>query len=301
MLGGQWLPDTYGGTVSTPTASVVVPIFNGLPFLLDAFRSIEQQSYPNVEIVLVDGGSTDGSLDWIREVASQRAICIDALPRGTPAATTWTRASELATGDFVTLLCQDDVLYPNALRARIAALQARPDALFAASQRDIISASGSVIARGRGGYRGTSGEVSGIDAVRGAYGRAQNIFGEPLAVTFRREALHRHLPWVDTHPFMLDMDMYTRVAKDGSVVFVPESLGAFRVSSHSWSTRLLHDQRDQFARWQASVAADPAFAIPPKLKGRARRNLARQTWLRAAAYRWLRFRGDLAPRTSIHS
>ncbi len=285
--------------MSTPTASVVVPIFNGLPFLPEAFRSITEQTYPNIEIVLVDGGSTDGSLDWVREIAQQRSVTLDFLPPGTAAAVTWTRASELATGEFITLLCQDDVLYPNALRARITALQAHPEALFAASQRDIISASGSVITRGRGGYRGDAGQVAGVDAIRAAYTRAQNIFGEPLAVTFRHEALNRHLPWIDTYPFMLDLDMYTRVAKDGSVVFVPESLGAFRVSSHSWSTRLLHEQRAQFARWQASIAADPAFAVTPRDQKRARRNLRRQSWLRAAAYRWLRFRGDLAPRASI--
>ncbi len=55
--------------MSTPLVSVVVPVFNGMSFLAATIDSIRGQDYPNVELVVVDGGSTDGSLDWVRALA----------------------------------------------------------------------------------------------------------------------------------------------------------------------------------------------------------------------------------------
>ncbi len=131
----------------TPTVSVVIPIFNGLPYLQQTVDSVLAQTYPDVELVLVDGGSTDGSREWV-EAFEHPAVVKDYLPAGTPAADTWTRASELATGDYVKLLCQDDLIHPDAVALQVADLEAYPTAGMAIAQRDMISASGKVLFHG---------------------------------------------------------------------------------------------------------------------------------------------------------
>lgn len=278
--------------MNAPLVSVVVPVFNGLPFLPLTVDSVLGQDYPDVELVLVDGGSSDGSLAWIESVRHPRLV-VDALPPGTPAARTWTRACELATGDYVKLLCQDDLIYPSALRLQAADLAAFPAAGMAIAQRDVISASGRIVSRARGCNGLRAGLVDGVQALAVGARQGSNIFGEPLAVLFRRAAMREALPWDDTYPFLLDMFFYAKVLQRHALVVRRESVGAFRVSTSSWSTRLAGRQRGQFIAWQEHVERDIA-PQPWYRVAQARVNNERTTWLRRAAYAWLRRRGDLS-------
>lgn len=275
----------------TALVSVVVPVFDGLAYLPQTVDSVLAQDHPAVELVLVDGGSTDGSLEWIRSLDHPRLV-VDALAPGTPAARTWTRASELATGEYVKLLCQDDLIHPTTLRVQAADLDANPTAGMAIGQRDVISASGRVISRARGCAGLRAGLVDGVHALEVGARQGANVFGEPLAVLFRRTAMQAALPWDDTHPFLLDMFFYAKVLQHHDLVVRRESVGAFRVSSSSWSTRLAGQQRAQFRAWQEHVERD--IAPQPWYRiAQARANNEKTTWLRRAAYAWLRQRGDL--------
>ena len=122
-----------------------------------------------------------------------------------------------------------------------------------------------------------------------------DVIGEPLAVLFRRDDLLACLPWVDHNPLMLDVMMYAKVAPRGEVVVRKDSVGAFRVSGTSWSTRLARQQAEQTRRWQQG--------FEPQLAGlraadRTRAALGRhlQVGLRRAAYAALRVSGRLRPR-----
>ena len=277
--------------MSSPRVSVVIPVFNGLPYLPETVASVEAQTHPNVELVLVDGGSSDGSREWIERY--ERANLIkEYLPAGTPAAANWTRASELATGDYVKLLCQDDLITPSALSSQCADLDAHPTAGMAIAQRDVISASGKVLTAGRGCAGLPTGLVNGRRSLEVAARKGANIFGEPLAVLFRRNALAQALPWDDAEPFLLDMFFYAKVLSTYDVVVRKEAVGAFRISGSSWSTRLAAKQRQQFRAWQRHVEAivpQPWYRI-----AEARLNNDKTTAIRRMAYAWLRVRGDLS-------
>ncbi len=277
--------------MSEPVVSVVIPVFNGLPYLSDAVASVRAQTLSDVELVLVDGGSTDGSREWIENLEDAR-VRRDFLPPGTPAARTWTRASELGTGTFVKLLCQDDVIYPRALELQVADLQRFPTAGMATAQRDIVAANGLAIARRRGCSGLTNGLVKGRRALETGCRRGTNIFGEPLAVLFRRESLLEALPWEDDQPFLLDMFMYAKVLRKHDLVVRRQSIGAFRVSSASWSTRLASQQRNQFNSWQRHVEQDIA-AQPWYRIAQARTNAEVTALTRRAAYAWLRVRRQM--------
>jgi len=278
--------------MDTPLVSVVMPVFNGLPYLIDSVASVTGQDYPEIELVLVDGGSSDGSRAWVEDVEHPYVVK-DYLPKGTPAAGTWTRASELASGEFVKLLCQDDLIYPGALAKQVADLQAHPSAGMAIVQRDMVSASGRVLFHGRGCAGLPVGLVDGVHSLEVGARQGANIFGEPLAVMFRREAMREALPWDDEHPFLLDMFFYAKVLQRHDLVVRKESLGAFRISTSSWSTRLAAKQREQFRAWQQHVERDIA-PQPWYRVAQARINNEKTTWLRRGAYAWLRRKGDLS-------
>lgn len=275
----------------SPTVSVVIPLFNGLPYVQQALDSVLSQTTPVDEIVIVDGGSTDGSLEWLRGLDIPNLVK-DELPAGTTAAENWTRCTEMATSDFVKLLCQDDFLYPDAIGKQAADLRDNPECDMAIAQRDIVDAKGSVMAHKRGCQGLPAGAVHGLAAIRTSYLKGTNIFGEPVTTLFRREPMQDALPWLDDKPYVLDIYFDTSVLAKSSVFVRHESIGAFRVSSSSWSTQLAKVQKNQFRSWQQHAETlIGSTGLPDRI--RATSTLEIQTQLRRLAYGYLRLRRSL--------
>lgn len=274
---------------NAPSVSVVIPVFNGLSYIIETLESVRRQTFPDLEVVIVDGGSDAPTREFLHSIGDSLSR-VEFLPRGTPVATTWSRSCELAQGEFIKLLCQDDLLYPSAIQSQVGFLRAHEDAGLVFSRRDIIDANGSLVAKSRGGIPGKSRVLEGREALRFGYLAGANIYGEPEAVLFRRSALLRQLPWNASIPYLIDMEMYARVMMSGKVGYLDETVGAFRVSSQSWSTRLTAEQTQQFQQWQKWV--DESLGdVTTVERLRARTNAIRVSWTRTAAYAWLRLRG----------
>ena len=271
-------------------------MFNGLPHLTQLVDSILAQTHEHLDVVFVDGGSSDNSLTFLRSVTDPR-VRVLTNPTATGAGANWDAASESARGEFVKLVCQDDLLYPEAIAKQVADLSRSPTAVMAIAQRDIVDARGSVVYRNRGCAGLRPGVVDGSDAIKVAYLRGTNVFGEPVTVLFRRQSLMNALSWDDSNPFLLDLTLYAKVARTGDVVVRKESIGAFRVSTQSWSTRLVGEQVRQFRTWQESFAASLPAQPGLRDRGRAFMGLHTQALLRRGAYRWLRIKGSLESRS----
>lgn len=276
-----------------PLVSVVVPVFNGMPHLVDLVDSLLAQDYPNVEFIFSEGGGNDSSAEFLRAISDPRVTVLHQ-PTGTGAAENWSRVTKAARGEFTKLICQDDILYREALSHQVLDLSTHPEAVMSIARRDIIDARGNVVFRNRGLAGLNKQVVPGELVIRTCYRQGTNVVGEPLAVLFRTSALHAALPWDDSNPLMLDLTMYARVAPAGAVVTRRESIGAFRVSESSWSTRVARQQLEQTRNWQEQFAlrAD----TPPTHLERVRAGVGRHlnVGLRRAAYAVLRLRGDLS-------
>lgn len=277
--------------MKTASVSVVIPVLNGLPYIKAALDSVLSQTYPVSEIIISDGGSTDGSIEWLQSLDIPN-VQLTEVPSGSTAAENWTHCTASASSDYVKLLCQDDLLHPWAIEEQVEDLNTHPAAPMAIAQRDIVDAKGRTIARARGCQGLPSGEVSGADAIKRSYESGTNIFGEPVAMMFRREAMHEALPWIDDKPYVLDIMFATNVISGSSLVVRRESIGAFRISSSSWSTQLARLQKRQFQTWQ-EYAEELVGPLSPGTRLRGRIALEFQTQLRRAAYVLLRLRGRL--------
>ena len=110
-------PDTPSAS-TLPLASIVIPVYNTRPYLRECIDSALAQAYPNTEVIAVDDGSTDGSLDLLAEYGD--AIRTVASPHGgiSSALNAGIRAMS---GEWFKRLDSDDILYPHAVSALVAA------------------------------------------------------------------------------------------------------------------------------------------------------------------------------------
>ena len=108
-------PRSYAPTrIEYPTISIVVPNYNGSATLADTLQCLVDQDYPGLEIIVVDGGSTDKSVQIIRQYAPHIAWWVSEPDRGQAHAIN--KGFARATGEIVNWLCSDDLLLPGTLR-----------------------------------------------------------------------------------------------------------------------------------------------------------------------------------------
>jgi len=114
--------------------SVVMPVFNGEPFIAEAIESVLAQSRPASELIVVDDGSTDGSAAEVERFGEVKLIRTE--NRG-PAAARNTGVAE-SSGDLITFLDADDLMKPDRLERQAAALEGDPSAGFALGRGDVV-------------------------------------------------------------------------------------------------------------------------------------------------------------------
>lgn len=224
--------------------SIVVPAFRNGPFIERAIDSILAQTHDELEVIVADHSSDDDTWAKLQRYADDPRVRLTTTPTGGGAPANWRRVTELATGDYLKLVCGDDVIRPDSVAKQVAALEEHPNAVMAASQRDIVDVHGEPIMRGRG-LAGMRGAVDGREAIRRTVAAGTNVFGEPACVMFRREALVDAGGWDDRWPYLLDEATYANVLMAGDLVAVPESLAEFRLNSGQWSVALARSQAEQ--------------------------------------------------------
>jgi len=219
---------TGAGSLETPAASVVIICYNHGRFLSEAIESALGQTLPDVEVVVVDDGSTD---DTPQVAARYPVRYIRQENQGMSAArNAGLRSSR---GRFVAFLDADDRLLPNALRAGAACLEANPDCAFASGLHRMI------------GVDGTPLPSRPHAPVRSDHYRAlleENYIGMHAAVLFRREALESI---GGSNPSMRacdDYDVYLRIARTMPVACHEEVVAEYRWhganTSYNWGLML---------------------------------------------------------------
>lgn len=113
-------------TETQPLISVIIPFYNCASTILDSLRAVFAQSWSNWEVILLDDGSGDESLELVRRIKDERVrIFSDGVNRGV----TYRRNEALAhvRGEFMALLDADDLMHPDRLKIQYEYLSGHPD------------------------------------------------------------------------------------------------------------------------------------------------------------------------------
>ena len=229
--------------MTTPTVSVCIPTYNGEQYVDRTIRSVLAQTYKDFELVVRDDGSTDATLDVVQRIDDSR-VRIVAGRENVGAGANFDLAAGEATGTYVKLLCQDDVIYPECLERQVAAITAEPGVVMVSCHRDIVDDHDRVVYRGRG-WRGVSGVLDSGRVQRTIVRAGTNLIGEPSAVLFSRATFEDAGGFDTSYAYMIDLEAWMRLLDHGSLHYQPDSLCTFRVSQTSWSAHLRREQAHQ--------------------------------------------------------
>ena len=274
----------------TPRVSVVIPAYNNARDIRTAIESVLAQNYDDFELVVADHASTDGTAAILNEYRNwPRVRVLSSTPAGGGAPANWNRVTSHARGDFLKLVCGDDLITADALSRQVEAFDSHPDVVMVATRRNLIDARGNQLlsARGLAGLRGC---IAGREAAKASIQAGTNIFGEPACVMLRRDVLDEEGGWDGRFPYLIDQATYCRVMMRGNFVAIPEVMASFRISAGQWSVRLTREQSRQAVAFHEHFAA----AHPGLLSaGELRKGNRRARWMahvRRIAYVWLRQR-----------
>jgi glycosyltransferase involved in cell wall biosynthesis len=207
--------------------SIIMPSFNQARFIERSILSVLNQNYPNLQFIIMDGGSTDGTLNILRNY--EKYLFWRSEPdRGQSDALN--KALRLADGELVGWQNSDDVYFPNAFHRINRLARSRPHAVL---------------------YSGTVANIDGDDRVvrLGKFIRPsvlrllyEGVVMSSQGVFWRRE-VHTRVGMYDPElHHAMDMEFWIRVLAEGGAEFLPQILGGFRAHEGT-KTAIAKDRR----------------------------------------------------------
>jgi putative methyltransferase (TIGR04325 family) len=109
-----------------PRVSVILPSYNHASYVVQAVESVLSQSFGDLELIVTDDGSTDGTADKIRSVSDPR-LYLEVLPANRGYSSALNASIARARGEMIALHCSDDAFLPGKLERQVAFLDANPD------------------------------------------------------------------------------------------------------------------------------------------------------------------------------
>lgn len=119
---------------NTPLVSVVIPSYNHALYIKQAIESVMQQTYNNIELIVVDDGSTDSSLDIVKDLQSVYNFVLVSQKNMGVCKTLNRAICEHSKGDYISILASDDMFHAKKISLQVAALQSTKTADFCYTQ-----------------------------------------------------------------------------------------------------------------------------------------------------------------------
>ncbi len=225
-----------------PIVSVVIPAYNNENTIEATIRSVMEQSYKNLEIVVIDDNSKDKTLH-ILETLQKQDERIKIFHNDTNLGMTgnWNRCLKEAEGEFVKLVCADDLLDKEQIAKETEAMLLNPSVNLVESDTRLID----IYGKKTGAFKRypKAGVVDGKKVAKTSL-IWNNFFGAPVNNLIRKSILTETGYFDEKFTYILDFDMWIKIACTGDVYIIHELLNSFRIRNDSNTGNLIGNNRE---------------------------------------------------------
>lgn len=219
---------------SNRAIQVYIPVYNDISFLPDAVASVLMQRDVDVEIIVSDNASTDGTSEWLANAASSEPRLVFHRNReNLGMMSNINRLRELITADYYMLLCSDDSLgTPDALSSALSVMQDAPDVVSVYSDMLYIDGLGKRLAARR---FSRAGRFDAHSTLKASIIAGRNLFGIPL---LHRRSAAATIAYPDRFTYVADVYHSAKCAGHGSLFHLPRQLVHNRYSGGNATGKL---------------------------------------------------------------
>ncbi|MBK9007352.1 MAG: glycosyltransferase [Anaerolineae bacterium] len=210
-----------------PIVSIITPSFNQARYIEATVQSVLAQDYPRIEYIIVDGASTDGTVDILKKFEGRIASWVSEPDKGQTDAIN--KGFARAKGDILAWINSDDTYEAGAVGAAVKFLQGHPDVGMVYGDCNFINESGRVI----GKFNSAQTDERLL---------RQGYVHIPQQTAFFRADLWRQVGPLDpSFYFAMDYDLWTRLAARSRIQYVPQTWANFRL--HTSGKTIVADDR----------------------------------------------------------
>lgn len=212
---------------TTLLVSIITPTFNQARYIEATIRSVLAQDHPRIEYIIVDGGSTDGTVDILKKYETRIASWVSESDKGQTDAIN--KGFARAQGDILAWINSDDTYNAGAVSAAVKFLEGHPEVGMVYGDCNFIDEMGRVIGK-------FNSAQTNLRLLRRGYVHI------PQQTMFFRADLWRQVGPLDpSFYFAMDYDLWTRIAARSQIQYIPETWANFRL--HASGKTIVADDR----------------------------------------------------------
>jgi len=218
---------------SLPKISIVIPSYNKVKYIRETLESIVSQKYPNLEIIIQDGGSTDGTVEIIKQFAKEHPKIVkwdskkdkgqvDAINVGL----------KKATGDILCFINADDIYERESLNKVGKHFAEYPDTPWLAGKGRTIDGEGKERSMLVACYKDLLLKINAYSLLL-----VVNYLIQP-SVFLNRNTYLKYGPFVGTRKYVMEYDMWLKIGKEKMPTVISDCLSSFRITKNTISATL---------------------------------------------------------------
>lgn len=251
---------TKSGSAGRPLVTIITATYNAASTLLSCLESVRSQDYPNLQHLVIDGSSTDGTRDLLRVHAHEAVTWLSERDAGVYDA--WNKGLRMAEGEWIAFLGADDIYLPGAVSAYMSMAAALPEVNYLSSQVR---------------WLGPNGKPRTIGSVWTPARFARFMCTAHVGSMHRRSLFEQFGAFDKTYRIVGDYEFLLRCAPDLRAAYLPAETAVMRCGGLSDSVAAIAEAR------RAKFTSG----------GRSSRNVWLEYWQARAAYSARRIRRQI--------
>ncbi|MEG4065913.1 glycosyltransferase [Microcoleus sp. Pol11C2] len=276
-----------------PKVSICIPTYNGEAFIGEAIKSALAQTYPNIELIISDDGSTDRTIAIAQSFQSETSVDFRIiLHRNYGLSQNWNFCISQAKGQYIKFLFQDDLLAPECIEKMVAVAQQNPEIGMVFSPRGITIAeneSNPILRKASQSIKDLHKSWSNLKSIQPGkelladtkcLSNPINKIGEPSTVLIAARVFEEIGLFDSGLSQYVDLDMWWRIMGNYHIGFVDEKLSSLRIhpEQQTWKNFAAGENHKDVVRFYKKLLNSPDYSfLAQQIKQTIRQKLALRT------------------------